>query len=350
MSLHTLFDPRSNSLNAIRLVLASMVIVSHSWPLTGRGVDPLAGAQSLGGWAVFGFFGLSGYLITRSRMSGQPATHYYVARFLRIYPGFLVCILVTAFVFAPLAVALGSGGEYTINEGFKYLWGSVLLHPPVIGHPWVGTTLSGAVFPDVWNGSLWTLIWEAGCYVAIGVAVSIFRRRQLVGTFVGASFVTSTVLSYLAQVHILELPGFMVGVFPMVAAFFAGALLFLYADKIPVVPATIASVLIIWALTFTPMAVVFAPLPLALVLMVLGSVLKWDKVGSKYDLSYGVYIYGFPVQQLLALVFPVGGFWHVLYILACLACVAPLAWASFRFVENPALKLKLKRRETVGVG
>lgn len=344
MTLQSLFNPRSNSLNAIRLILATMVIVSHSWPIQGLGVDPNSGGQSLGGWAVFGFFGLSGYLITRSRMSGQPAWQYYVARFLRIYPGFLACILVTAFVFAPLAVRLGSGGTYTITEGIKYVWGSLLLHPPVIGHPWIGTTLASAPFPDVWNGSLWTLFWEAACYVLIGIAVSIFRSKTILGPIMIATFILGTAVSYFAQVQILVLPGFLVGVVPMTTAFVAGSILFLYADKIQVVPMVSASVVILIGLTFTKLAVVFAALPLAMLLMTLGSVINWQRIGSKNDISYGVYIYAFPVQQLLVVAFPPGTIPHGVHILLAIMIVYPLAWMSYRLVEKPALNLKPRRR------
>ena len=105
-TLASLFDPRSNSLNALRLVLAALVIVSHSWPLTGREPEPALGGANLGVWAVLGFFAISGFLITRSRLSGRPTHTFYRARALRILPAFLVCLVVVAFVFAPVSLLL----------------------------------------------------------------------------------------------------------------------------------------------------------------------------------------------------------------------------------------------------
>ena len=79
------FAEGKNSLNAIRLVLAAMVIVSHSWWLGGYGPEPQPGGVKLGTWAVIGFFGISGYLITQSRVQARTTWSYARARFPRIY-------------------------------------------------------------------------------------------------------------------------------------------------------------------------------------------------------------------------------------------------------------------------
>ena len=69
-------DVRNNSLNLIRLVLAFAVLIHHSWPLAGAHGEPRFAGDTLGGWAVAGFFGISGYLITSlllaERRNGAP--------------------------------------------------------------------------------------------------------------------------------------------------------------------------------------------------------------------------------------------------------------------------------------
>jgi peptidoglycan/LPS O-acetylase OafA/YrhL len=87
-------DLRSNSLNLVRLVLATAVIVSHAWPIGGFGDDPAIGDVNLGHLAVGGFFAISGYLIAQSRLVNRPA-RYAAKRAMRILPGFWVCLLVT---------------------------------------------------------------------------------------------------------------------------------------------------------------------------------------------------------------------------------------------------------------
>ena len=92
-------DGRDNALNFLRLVLASAVIVGHAYPLGGHGASRIEG---LSGLAVDGFFALSGFLIAGSRMR-LPMHDFLLRRCLRILPGFWACLVVTAFVFAPLS-------------------------------------------------------------------------------------------------------------------------------------------------------------------------------------------------------------------------------------------------------
>ena len=68
-------DPRVNSLNLVRLVLASMVLFAHGYYISGAGVGPHLDGENVGGWAVFGFFAVSGYLITGSRWSNSLGTY-----------------------------------------------------------------------------------------------------------------------------------------------------------------------------------------------------------------------------------------------------------------------------------
>ena len=88
-TLATAFDPRHNSLNALRLALATLVIVSHAWPIGGFGNDPHIGDLSFGGWAVAGFFAISGFLITSSRLRSSFSAYLW-RRMLRIFPGLWV--------------------------------------------------------------------------------------------------------------------------------------------------------------------------------------------------------------------------------------------------------------------
>jgi hypothetical protein len=88
------------------LTLATGVIVWHSFPLTGRHVPYAPAHQFLSDVWVDGFFAISGFLITASWLSNPRLRNYFVARGLRILPGLWVCLIVTAFVVAPIGVAI----------------------------------------------------------------------------------------------------------------------------------------------------------------------------------------------------------------------------------------------------
>lgn len=102
------FNARRNGMNLVRLVLASSVVFHHSFPLLGRGEGPVLAGDLIGGWAVIGFFCLSGYLITASRRS-KGFGEYLLLRVARIYPGFIACLAVTAFILAPIAWGIERG-------------------------------------------------------------------------------------------------------------------------------------------------------------------------------------------------------------------------------------------------
>lgn len=340
MTLDDTFDPKRNSLNAFRLVLASLVVVSHSWLLSGAGPQPTLGGIDLGTWAVIGFFGLSGFLITRSRMSGRSASSYYWNRALRILPAFLVCIVVVAFVFAPISVMLKAGASYSFPSALTYVFTNLPLSAQFLSQKGIESTLLGIPVVGVWNGPLWTLFWEACCYVIVGVIVSVVRSRWLRAVFVPL-FVVATTLVVLTTAGLLELSAQVEAVFPLFVAFFAGSLAYLFRRSIDVSwPMLAACGLVIVAAVVVGYAAAFVAFPLVILMLRLGDLLPLHRVGARYDISYGIYIYGWAVQQMIVLVtvdtgMPVGWF-----VALSLLCTVPLAFLSCALVERPALARK----------
>ncbi|MDQ0000528.1 acyltransferase family protein [Pseudarthrobacter sulfonivorans] len=342
--LRDVFDPRNNSLNAIRLFLATAVIVSHSWAVGEFGIEPSAGKTTAGFWAVLGFFGISGFLITRSRLSGQPASRYYRARFLRIFPGFIVCITLTAFVLSPLSLILDRDGSWSLGEACRYLASNAALYPPHFSQEGLAGTLEGVAYPAMWNGSLWTLFWEAVCYVAVGCAASILPRKALPPAALGL-FAACMGLRLLYDAHIVDLPLLVGRVLSLLVAFTAGATLFLYQDKIKVSRLTVAGTLLV-LLAAIPLGLVQSLGAMAFIFLVViaGCLLPLTRVGSKYDISYGMYIYAWPVQQFVMLVLGDSASLPMVIALSVIGTI-PLAFLSFVLVEKPAQRWGAGRTE-----
>jgi len=331
-TLGSLLDPRDNSLNLIRLVLAVAVIVAHSTPLGGFGDAPRLGGMNLGEWAVAGFFALSGWLITASRLS-STLREFVRRRFVRIYPGFLVSLLFVAFVAAPLSAL--SRGAYTWGAGLEYARNNIFV---AITQEGIDGTLVGAPWSDVWNGSVWTLFYELLCYCAIALVVWLTPRASvpmvLLGFWVGVTcieasawFTTGMDGNPLAR---------------LLAFFVSGALLYAYRDKVPVSAAWVAgAVVAAVGGIFLDASWALAGLPVAYLVMCAGATRRVH-LARVHDLSYGMYVYAWPVQHLLREA-GVAQWGVVVFAIASIACTAPLAAASWFLVERPAMRLRGKR-------
>lgn len=338
-----LLDPRANALNFVRLVLASSVIFWHAFPLSGRAFPFEPAAQISGSIAVDGFFAISGFLLAGSWLHKPHLLTYAKNRFLRIVPAFWVCLLVVAFIFAPLAALAQDGSTGSVFQGPHagplYVLqnaGLSMRFYDVAGSP-LGVAREG-----VWNGSLWTLRWEAFAYVGLALLglLGLLRRRAVV--------LVVLVLLWLASVAIA------VGVLPagywqstgsrLGLMFVCGMVLSLYGERIPASRrwAAAAGALLVLSPFLPDYRILGAP-ALAYLVVWFGGALTHERLRlADRDISYGLYIYAFPVQQ--GLVLAGAASWPVLvYSLAALVLTVPLAIASWLLVERPALRLKTRR-------
>jgi peptidoglycan/LPS O-acetylase OafA/YrhL len=354
------FDPRSNALNAWRLTLATGVILYHAWPLTGRPVTFEPVHQLLrDGW-VDGFFAISGFLITSSWFRRPRTLDYFSARALRILPGLWACLIVTAFVVAPIALVIqgGSAAKLLLSRApFDYVLDNsavLLLKNDIAGTP------SGIPYFGVWDASLWTLYWEVLCYIIIAVlgVVGLLHRRWLIPALLALMVFWSVILppyNPFVEAPPAERPHIDAATQRLmtdaVAArfavmFLAGALLYRFRNVIPARwSLVVVSLVIVLAASLLPNYRVVGGIPLAYAIIVSGSLIHHKSLMLRTDLSYGVYIYAFPIQQLLvicglAFLNPI-----VFAVVATIATL-PLAALSWFLVEKPAISLKsrLKRR------
>ena len=232
MKLGQVFDPRNNALNAWRLALAAEVILWHSFPLTGRNISFAPAHQLIGEVGVDAFFAISGFLITASWLRHPRLREYCTARALRILPGFYICLIVTAFVMAPIGVAIQGGQASKLilsGPSAEFVLKNIAV---MILQPDIGGTPRGIPFPGYWNGSLWTIIWEVFCYIAVaglGV-VGLLRQRWLLPVLMALAVYWAATVP----------PATGDGVTPAQAAsrfammFLAGALLHQCRDVVPV--------------------------------------------------------------------------------------------------------------------
>ena len=350
------FDPRRNAFAFLRMLLALLVIVAHSFALGAFGPDPLSriteGLHDFGEIGVAGFFLLSGFLITRSGLRSPSTGRFLWHRFLRIFPGYWVCLLATAFLFSPIFEAI-KHGAFSLDASLAYLRGNwamfhlngfsiagvMNLRPASVG--WV---LNGNPHPWSINGSLWSLPYECACYVIIALlaAAGILRRGRfgLVLFFGG--------LWALYSFSRLD-PEYFWQCFPyrcfqplvLVTLYFsAGCVCYLYRESIPASKTLFVASVVLLAvgLAFDSFGLV-APIALSYAFMCLAFWLPIRHFDARGDFSYGTYIYAFPVQQgLVLLAVHRAGF--AMYFICTVLITLSLAVLSYRFIEAPSLRWK----------
>ena len=351
-TLQQAFDPRANALDVLRLLLAGTVAMVHTM-LLGFGHQPGAGATDVGSLAVDGFFVLSGFLVTASFLRLGSLRRYVWHRALRILPGFYVSVVLTAFVVAPLMAVLAGRAATSVFSGPDSALGYVTSNAGLLVRQFGLAGLPGTGgSPDVVNGALWTLFFEACCYgivAALGV-VGVLRRRRwvvlvlLAGLWLATISATagfnpfgSTIMLRFAFVFLLGTAGH------------------LYADRIPVsgVLAWASAVLVVAGLALLPNHLALAGPAFAY--LVLYAVVRLPlRYRPRWDLSYGLYVWHWPVAQVLVLtgLTAVGTPLFVLLSVAVALGVAALSWT---LVERPALSWKgaawvtrpLRRRRSV---
>lgn len=324
-----------NHFNVIRLVAAWMVIWSHAWAITGTpGNDPFAHltlTRSAGAFAVDVFFVISGFLVAAS-FERHGWREFLLARALRLYPALIVCTLLTVCVLGPLLTT--SPGYWRDAATWRFLAGNATLWRAEFWLPGVFETLPRTAV----NGSLWTLPIEGRLYLALLFA-GLFGmlkpwRYALAWTMALAG------AGVFAWQH-APLPEHLAYLIWVTAFFITGTLLWVWRTRL---------VLTWWA--WLPMLAVaaatrgtpwFVPAYFAAVAygtFCLALLPRWLPSTGRHDLSYGLYLYGWPMQQLALLagaVTPVAN--TIAATVLALACAA----ASWWLVERPALDWKRKR-------
>lgn len=343
MKLGDVFNPRENALNAWRLVLAASVILCHSYPLTGREIRYAPAQQLIDQIGVDGFFAISGFLITSSWLSKPQLRNYLLSRGLRIFPGLWVCLIVIAFVIAPVAVTIqgGSAADLLLSPApIEYVLDNGVMN---VLHHGIGGTPLDVPRTGEWNGSLWTLPFELTCYIAVaglGV-VGLLRRRWVIP----AGFVLALFCTALLSYPIASMPTVLQMCARFALMFLAGALLYQFRDVIPARwTLVVASAVVVLASGLLLNYRVVAALPLAYALIVSGAFMRNKSLRLRNDISYGVYIYGWPVQQLLVICGLLSLNPIVFATIATVATV-PLATLSWFLVEKPVMSLKSRLKQ-----
>lgn len=293
----------SNSFDAIRLVLASLVVLEHAYymPFNGYEYEPLfifsRGQTDFGTLAVNFFFVVSGFLITRSWLLTKRPTRYFQKRIARICPGFFAASIVTIII-----AAAASGDLLEFFSAFRARVTALQI---------LSLNRSGPFLPTgIVDGTLWTIKYEFDCYLLIallGVCGILTRAAAM------AVFATFALCYALQGLGYLVIPPIDHGIAALLVSnpvlwprlfsyFFAGAAFYLWRAAIPksgmlTVAALVAVMLGLRYGAAEPILILAGTYFIFWIALSTSAVPRLR--GKRVDLSYGIYLFAFPIQQLL---------------------------------------------------
>jgi peptidoglycan/LPS O-acetylase OafA/YrhL len=341
---------RNRVLDFVRIGLAMLVLLSHAPELVdgNRSREILTryghAGMSFGELGVDFFFVLSGYLITRSWILDPRLSDYLKKRLLRILPGYVVAFIGSIVVCGLIAPGLP-----------RVIWFASLFHRPLVLHgaisfftlaqPWTLDAFPGQAYHAV-NSSLWTLSFEFRCYLLVAMfgSLRLFRVRAvwlLTTLALGLAFPWRELIDARAWHHFTWIIGGAGDDIRLFFAFMLGGSYFLYKKFVPFHPAIVVAAVLLLA------ASLLMHIQFHLVLIVIGAYLMFalERVqvpntgwyARVPDISYGMYVYGWPVQQL-CIWFLHPGPW-VLFLLSSVISMF-MGALSWHFVERPMLALR----------
>ena len=320
----------ANSYDLLRLILALSVIFGHAGALSPQPgyVDPVGwviGFDYSGGLAVKVFFFLSGLFVTDSMVTGRSASRFVVMRATRLFPGLLVCLVVTSFIVGPVFSELPLADYLRDPLTFSYVAANLTLTDLQWRLPGV---FAGSQYGV--NGSLWTIPIELRLYFVI-------LLLHLLGAFVRRS--SASLAIALAVYFVLTHPDLPFGgreAQVLALCFLAGMAAAIHKRDLPLHGAV---ALIAWVCALAAwghvlgQALFYCALFYSMLYIFQWPMLRRARLPG--DFSYGVYVYGFVVQQGFADLFPTA---HPLVdAVVCMPITAAVAALSWVVVERPAL-------------
>ncbi len=334
----------NNNFDAVRVLAAAAVIFGHAHPLSGQPDLGVLG-NATGTLAVKIFFIISGYLVARSWARDPSPIRYLQKRCLRIFPALLWVLLLTVFVLGPLFTTVGLSTYFTDPGTWRYLGYNLALYPDY-NLPGV---FAQNVYPAAVNGSLWSLPVEFAMYLLFPViyaATRVTRSNRFLIVFAIAFCAASL---YWVRIAKPDTPVVLYGTSLTYALdvgpyFFLGAV-FAVTRLHRLLDPVIALFAIGLVAFFQPSGavssevVLFVLAPYCVLAFANASTPVLRSAGRHGDLSYGLYLYGFPVQQALFSLF--GPVMTPVQNAVCALVIAALfAFVSWHLVERRALALK----------
>jgi peptidoglycan/LPS O-acetylase OafA/YrhL len=321
----------NNNFDLMRLIAALMVVYFHTFYLFkyNGSYDHssfLLKGDSIGGLAVYIFFFLSGMFITSSYINLKNCYAFIIMRIFRIWPALIVCTIFTVFVAGTLVSKYSISDYFASKDTWGYLTHNILLYRIKYTLPGV---FDANYYPSAVNGSIWTLPLEVLCYLMVlFIGISQAFKSKIASVLIYSLIIALYIINFHSMRDYLKVS------FPF---FIAGSLFYIFRKYVPVDYRIGIALIIIYAICFN---LVLLYVLLVYLVLVLGASTIFKKVKLPGDYSYGIYIYAFLVQQLVAnYISAISPYISLLLTVPLTILLAVLSW---HFIEKPSIQIAKK--------
>ena len=284
------------------------------------------------------FFALSGFLVAGSFERSRTVAMFFGLRVIRIYPALVVEVILSAFLLGTVFTTLSLGGYFAHPTFHVYLLN--MLGEPHYELP--GVFLDNPN-PGQVNRQLWTVPYELACYASLAL-ISLAGGRTmryfapLVAALLTVAYIVGRHIKYAGDVP--ETVGPLGGPL-LVICFLVGVGLFSYRRELKMNGALGAGALLAGfaCVSVVPGGDFVAPWFLGYATVYLGTMNPKRiilLVGADY--SYGLFLYGYPIQQALVALIP--GQTPLVNTVMATIVAAMFAGVSWHLIEKPALRLR----------
>lgn len=327
---------KANNFDFLRFFVAIFIVVSHSYALSDGYHDNdlifilTKGQETFGKLALKAFYVISGFLITQSYERTNDVLKFFKARILRILPGVVFIVFISTLVLGPI-ITEHSPNQYFSNPlTYKYLL-SVFLIDVQYNLPGV---FENNIYPGAVNGSLWTLKYVFGCYIVLAfLGITQLLKKRVVLLILGSAYF----------LHLLNIESSTLSDSVYFLTYFmVGAAIYFFRDNIRISSgyAGICAALLCISSVF---GVLKAALPILwayiIIYFAFHPKIKLHSFGRNGDYSYGMFVVGFPIQQLVVQYYGGSMNAYVNFVIS-FPIILVCAFFSWHIIEKPCLKLK----------
>lgn len=329
---------RPSGFDYLRLTLAISIVVWHSilvcYGPPGELYFWTGPPRPLICFLLPAFFALSGFLVAGS-LERNSIPEFLTLRALRIFPALSVEVLISALIIGPLLTTVPWREYFSSPLLFSYL-----LNVTGNIHYYLPGVFKNNPTPDFVNVQLWTIPLELYSYFVLTVIALLGVAKRATWLFT-LTFGASLVMTALPQFGLIDLPAIGPLKLLLVLAFLFGVSFYILRRRIGFSrPLFLISLSAYWVFIMNQNFAYLSPLPLAYMTVFLGlqnPPKTWFVRGADY--SYGVYLYGFPLQQAICYLFPSFRFWYV-NAFSGVALALMAAYLSWTLVESKVLARK----------